>query len=169
MNRFAIRSINALLVGVSLLTVSCKKDVGVLAPITESTQAPAFVGPQWQMSAFLLDPSVDFDGDGKVDSDILPFMPACARDNAIKFNQDGKISAHEGYLRCEDDEPNTNEKPDIWRYNKDTKTITITDGDDTSDISTWEVVEASSSKLTIKTTVVEDGVTFKASIHWKAL
>lgn len=168
MNRFVSRSINALLLGVSLLTVSCKKDVSVITPSTGSTQAPAFVGPQWQMSAFLLDPSVDFDGDGKVDSDILPFMPACDRDNAIIFNPDGKITGVEGKLRC-DDEPATNEKPDTWSYNNASKTITITDGDDPKEVSTWEITEASSSKLSIKTTVVEDGVTFKASIHWKAI
>ncbi|MDB5242009.1 MAG: hypothetical protein JWP57_2634 [Spirosoma sp.] len=168
MNRFAIRSINALLLGVSLLTLSCKKDVDVLTPTTGSTQNLAFVGPQWQMSAFLLDPSVDFDGDGKADSDILPFMPACDRDNAIIFNADGKISGLEGQLRC-DNEPAKNQKPDTWRYNDATKTITITDGEDPTDVSTWEVVEVSSKKLTIKTTVVEDGVTFNASIHWKAL
>ena len=168
MKRISFLPVGSLLLGLLLTTAACKKDVDTLTPGNGGVTSPAFVGPRWQMTAFLLDPSADFDGDGKVDQDLLPFMPACDRDDNIVFDPNGKVMTSEGQLRCDND-PSDNVKPDAWTYNTATRTITITDGDDPGSVSTWEVLEASSKTLNIKTTVVEDGKTFTAILKWKAI
>lgn len=168
MNRTFLRPLSAVLFGLLVMTASCKKDVDPVTPATGGSSTPSFVGTRWQMSAFLLDPSIDFDGDGKVDNDLLPFMPACDRDNSIVFEKSGVVTESEGQVDC-NHEPSEAKKPDQWRYNAGTRTITLTDGSDPTDVSTWEVVEASSRVLTIRTTVTEDGQTLKATIHWRAI
>lgn len=168
MNRFVFRSFSALLLGLLLTTAACKKDTDPVAPEGGTPQGLAFVGPQWQMTAFLLDPSADFDGDGKVDADLLPFMEACDRDNTMMFHSNGQIMTSEGALRCPDESGSTG-KPGTWQYDKASKTLKIVDGDNPADVSTWQVLDASAKTLKIKTTVVEDGQTFSATIHWKAV
>lgn len=169
MTRNTVLSISSLLLGLVLSTSSCKKDVDPLTPDTGITGSPAFVGPRWQMSEFLIHPSVDFDGDGKVDHDLLPFMPACDRDNTMMFERTGKIVLSEGAIRCDGDEQSPTGEPDTWTYDKATKTIKITNHDQGNSISTWEVLESSSKVLKIKTSVTEDGQTFNATLNWKAI
>ena len=168
MKRTAFLSTGALLLGLLLTTVACKKDADTPTPGNGGVTAPAFVGPRWQMTAFMLDPSADFDGDGKIDHDLLPLLPACDRDDSIVFDPNGKIVAVAGQLRC-DNEPADTGKPDTWTYNSATRTITITDGDDPGSVSTWEVLAVSSKALNINTKVVEDGKTFTATLRWKAI
>lgn len=165
MKRIPFSPISAVLLGLLLTTAACKKDE--VTPTPTNADTPAFVGPRWQMTAFILDPSIDFDGDGKVDSDLLPFMDACDRDNSLVFDKGGKIKTSEGQLLC--NKPSSTTKDDSWTYDAGTKSISIVDGEDPGSVSTWEVVDVSAKTLTIKTTVVEQGHTFKATLNWKAI
>ncbi|MGF7215751.1 hypothetical protein GGR92_001891 [Spirosoma lacussanchae] len=155
------------LLGVLLGTVACKQDKASPAPGSASVAAPAFVGPRWHMTAFRLDPPTDFDGDGKLDTDLLSFMSACDRDNALVFDPGGKLITTDGQITC--DTPETGAaRGGSWTYNYATRTITITSGSANS-VTTWEVADLTSQTLTIHATITEEGKPLRTTIVWKAV
>jgi hypothetical protein len=65
MNRFTTLML-AVTAAITLTTSSCKKGDEVVQP-TDNT--PAFVGKNLVMTSFQINPAIDLDGDGKVDTD----------------------------------------------------------------------------------------------------
>ncbi len=149
---------------------ACKKDTDVVQPGT--TEQPGFVASfmnvRFQMSAFELTPPVDFDEDGKPDSDLMQFMRPCDLDNTITFEKTGKVAGDLGKLRCNDDVDPATVKPDTWVYDNGTKKLRITDGE-SKEVSEMDVLEASPKTLKVKMTITEDGHTMTALMTWKAV
>ncbi|WP_266363695.1 hypothetical protein [Tellurirhabdus rosea] len=170
MKFYATRSLSAALLGLVLMTASCKKETDI-TPDGEQPggdKTPAFVGKNLRLDSFIMEPAVDFDGDGKVDPDLTAFMRPCDLDNTVRFEKTGKLSGSNGAQKCDDDtDPNAN--PGSWSYNESTKILTIKDGEDPTDISEWKVVEATSKGLKAEVEVSEDGTSFKAVMSWKAI
>ncbi|QJW88318.1 hypothetical protein HNV11_02480 [Spirosoma taeanense] len=151
-----------------LTTSACKKTNDIVKPDGATTGTQAFVGKRLILSAFTMSPAVDFDGDGKVDPDLMAFMQECDKDNTIVFEKGGRLSGDNGALRCDDDEPATG-SAGTWSYDEQTKILRIIDAEDKTDISEWHVLEASAKTLKVEVSVVEDGVSLKATMTWKAI
>lgn len=168
MNRFTTLML-AVAAAVTLTTSSCKKGDEAVQP-TPVDNTPAFVGKNLVMTSFQLNPAIDMDGDGKVDSDLMVFLRDCDKDNTIVFEKNGKLSGGNGQLSCSDDDADPSAvKPSHWTYNAQTKTIQIVKDDDPSDASEWKVVDASASGLKVEISVDEPTRSYKTIMTWKAI
>ncbi|MVM41966.1 hypothetical protein GO730_37080 [Spirosoma sp. HMF3257] len=153
----------------SLVTSSCKKGDDGVQPANNSS-TPAFVGKNLIMTSFQVDPAIDLDGDGKLDTDLTVFLRACDKDNTIVFEKNGTLSGSNGQLSCSDDESDPSAiKPSHWTYNEQTKIIHITKDSDATDMSDWKVMEASANGLKVELSVNEPGQSYKTIMTWKAL
>ncbi|MVM33552.1 hypothetical protein GO755_26175 [Spirosoma sp. HMF4905] len=167
MNRFTT-SILAVMATLTLTISSCKKDNGAVQPTTDNSLA--FVGKNLMMTSFQVNPAIDLDGDGKLDSDLTVFLRACDKDNTIIFEKNGTMSGSNGQLSCSDDESDPSTvKPSHWTYNEQTKTIHIVEDGDPTDVSDWKVVEASASGLKVELSVTEPTKSYTTIMTWKAL
>jgi len=160
-----INSFIAATMAILLMTLAgCKKN----EIESEPADGLPFVGKRMVLSSFIMDPAVDFDGDGKVDPDLMVFLPDCEKDNVMIFEKGGRLSGDNGAKRCDDDSPGQG-NTGSWTYDEQTKMLRIVDGDDNTDISELKVIEASSKTLKAQVEVEEDGFVIKAIMTWKAL
>lgn len=150
-----------------LAVTACKKGDEAVEPADTS---PAFVGKNLMMTSFSVNPAIDLDGDGKLDSDLLVFLRPCDRDNTIKFEKNGILTGGNGQLSCDADEtdPST-AKASHWTYNAQTKTIRIISDTDATDVSEWKIVNASATDLTVEIAVSEPTRSYKTVMTWKAV
>lgn len=168
MKRISILTPWSALLGLLLVTASCKHDQEPVQPGNNGDFVASFVGVRWQMAEFKLDPALDIDGDGKPDSDLMRFLRPCDLDNTIVFERSGRMSGDNGKVTCDDDhnDPAAN-KPGSWTYDNVTKLLRIVDGDDGS-VSEWIVVDATAKYLNVRTNITEDGQKIGAVMTWKA-
>lgn len=150
-----------------LAASACKKETETVQP---DSSTPAFVGKNLMMTSFRVSPSVDLDGDGKVDDDLLSFLKPCERDNTILFEKNGKMSGGNGTLSCNGAEIDPSAaKPGTWTYNEQTKTIRIVKDNNPADVAEWKVVEASADGLKVEVSVNETTRSYKTTMTWKSI
>ncbi|UFH54296.1 hypothetical protein [Spirosoma sp. KNUC1025] len=148
-----------------LTTSSCKKDSETVQP---GGSEPAFVGKAMMMTSFQVNPAIDLDADGKLDTDLTIFLRDCDKDNTITFEKNGVMSGSNGQLSCSSDEADPSAaKPSHWTYNESTKTIRIVKDNDPTDVSEWKVVDASASGLKVEVSVNEPTRSYKTIMVWK--
>ena len=162
MNRLSLFFLRFGLWGLLLLTAACNQKTAIPAPAFDT---PAFVGPQWTMAAFYLNPSIDFDG--VLDTDLLPFMDACNRDNEMLFGADGTLSLLEGPTSC-GGSPDANRQLRRWAYNASQQTLTLTKSDLTSEPTSWTITAMTPRTMTVETTITENSKPYRSLITWKA-
>ncbi|GAB3955999.1 hypothetical protein GCM10028805_44530 [Spirosoma harenae] len=151
------------------LTTSCKKD-SVEGTVQPQNQTLPFVGKSFVMASFQVDPAIDFDGDGKLDTDLTTFLRACDRDNTIIFASNGSLSGSNGQLSCSTDQADPSAfKPSHWTYNESTKTIRIVKDNDATDVAEWKILESTASSLKVDVDVNDPTRDYKTIITWKAL
>lgn len=164
-----MKRINAFMMAIAaviVLTVSgCKKNDIEAEPAGSNLP---FMGKRLMLSSFVMDPPMDFDGDGKPDADLMFLLRDCDKDNIIIFAKGGQLDGENGAKRCDDDGPDEG-SAGLWTYDEQTKILRIVDADDKTDISEWKVVEASSKMLKVEVEDVEDGVKVKAIMTWKTV
>jgi hypothetical protein len=149
---------------------SCKKDNNEPNPGTGGG-TPSFVGKNWVVQSILLDPAIDLDGDGKPDSDMVPFLDDCNRDDSVVFQADGKMMEDHGAVLCDDDNNVKLKHTHNWTYDATSRKISLADPTTPSEVSTWDVLDLSSSTLNVRATILpEDGKTgaIKATMTMKA-
>ncbi|MVM41675.1 hypothetical protein GO730_35075 [Spirosoma sp. HMF3257] len=161
MNFPLTRLLLGLTLGLLLLTTSCKKDPD------PGPAGPAFVGKTYRLDSFTLEPPIDLDGDGKADSDLTLLMESCELDNTIRFDTGGKISVGLGASKCPDDDPN-DLNGGTWIYDEARSVLKITDRDDPTVQTEWEVTSAGASIKTVSR-FVEGGVTYTGTMIWRTI
>jgi len=77
---------------IGLMATSCKKDEKTL----EEQRMDFVSGTEWVASKMML----DTDNDGTTDTDVMPSMDDCEKDNFIKFDADGTFVIDEGATKC---------------------------------------------------------------------
>jgi hypothetical protein len=165
-------SLKVACLGLLVFTASCKKDPDAITPDQGSGgggSSLAVAGKNLRMVALATDPAMDFDGDGKVDNNLLAFMPECALDNTINFQTNGKISGSEGGKVCPNDggDPDpTDIKEGTWTYEPKTQILRITTGGDATD---WKVLSATGSTLKVSLAMDSDeGDKMSLIMTWQA-
>lgn len=107
----------------------------------------SFTDKYWVMTAFTAAPGIDWDLDGTVETDILPKLEPCEKDDAIMFRKDNQVLRHHGANRCDEDEEEV-EEAGTWQYTPATRQLTRSG--DGSRTATYTVVEVSGSKLVLQ-------------------
>lgn len=165
------------LLGLLLMTASCKKDSDVVKPAPDSSDTGAAsslacAGKNLRLTALTFDPAIDIDGDGKPDKDLLNFMPECARDNTINFEKGGKLSGSEGAKTCpsaDDDNSPASYGPSTWTYDKATKVVRIVSNGDATKVTEWKVIDVSASLIKARIgTESADGSQLDLVMTWQA-
>lgn len=150
-------SLKVACIGLLVFTASCKNTTEPITPGPEQGGSSlAVAGKNLRMVALATDPAMDFDGDGKVDSNLLEFMPECALDNTINFQTNGKISGSEGGKVCPSDGGDSDPvdiKEGTWTYEPGTKILRITTGGDATD---WKVLSATGTTLKVSLAMDSD-------------
>lgn len=162
----ALITFRTLALAAFLLTgaVACKKDHEEASPTPDNS--PAFVGKKWKMVSFTLDNPIDFDGDGKLDSDLTTFLDDCHKDDLVVFEADGKVMGDNGQQRCDDDEQ-TVEQTNTWSFDSASQTLSLKDVKNPGNLSQWRVLVNDGKTLKASVEVKEDGVAMKATLTLK--
>ena len=94
-----------------MLLFSCKKD-------SESkTKSELLTTGSWHVSAYTVDPAIDFDGDGTDETNVYAVMDQCIKDDHTTFFTDGTAELDEGATRCNSSDPQTMQLS--WSIDKD--------------------------------------------------
>lgn len=139
--------------GTFLFIASCSKDEDSVSK-TEIITANS-----WKYAALTINPPIDFFGIPI--SDFLAFMDDCEKDNLFIFNTSGSYTIDEGATKCDDADPQTIEVG-TWSFNSGETQLSLATPDTTI---TMNIVGLSSSKVTLATSEVLEGVTYTTTME----
>jgi hypothetical protein len=78
---------------------SCKKDKQT------KTKGELLTSGSWHVSAYTVDPAMDWDGDGTDETNVYTVMEQCIKDDHTTFHTDGTGELDEGATKCDDSDP----------------------------------------------------------------
>jgi len=81
--------------------LACKKDSE-----TKSKKDLLTTG-SWHVSAYTVDPAIDFDGDGTDETNVYAVMDQCIKDDHTTFFENGTAELDEGATKCDPSDPQT--------------------------------------------------------------
>ncbi|MCG7855788.1 hypothetical protein [Flavihumibacter sp.] len=79
----------------------------------------------WKITKHLVDPAYDYNNDGKLENNAIPFYQQCDKDDYVIFTTDTEGIQHEGTNVCAG-EPQ--QKPFTWSWEESTKKLYISTG-----------------------------------------
>lgn len=128
------------LVALAVTAVSCKKDNESPTP-TKPAPAPTktqlITAKSWKMTSMVSN-----------GMEVISFLPACSRDNTVRFKTGGVATMDEGASKCKNTDPQTEDSP--WKFlENDTKLVLEQD--------TGKVLLLTSDSLKMENRYVEDG------------
>lgn len=129
------------------------------------TKTEMLSGKNWKLSAFTVDPALDWDGTGTAVNNLYSQLQACEKDNISKFSTNGSLIYDEGTTMCSTTDIQT--MNGTWSFNIDETKITVSVPDFATatnefmswDVNyeytprTWDIVSLTSTEL--KVTIVE--------------
>ena len=84
-----------------LLFFSCKKDS------KSKTRTELLTNGSWHVTAYTVDPAIDFDGDGTEETNEYAVMDECITDDRTTFFANGTGELDEGATKCSANDPQT--------------------------------------------------------------
>lgn len=139
----------AMLFLAALVMVSCSKDDE--NDETSKTKKEYLTAGNWKVTVMTISPGVNIFG--TVITDMYAQMPACTKDDLIKFNNDGSIRDDEGATKCDPNDPQTT-TDGTWVFSSDQNSITIDYPDD--DPITMQISTLNATTFSGSYEVVED-------------
>lgn len=112
---------------------------------TETLQQTNFTDRPWKVKTLSALPAIDWDLDGKVETDILSKLEDCQRDDLLILARNGAVLRDAGKRLCEDEDPGKRETGS-WTYDAATKRLTVKE-DDRPQV--YRVVENTTGKLVL--------------------
>lgn len=91
-----------------LLLFSCKKDD------KSKTRTELLTNGSWHVTAYTVDPAIDFDGDGTDETNVYAVMDECITDDRTTFFANGSGELDEGPTKCSNTDPQT--VPLTWSF-----------------------------------------------------
>ena len=123
-----------------LLYLSCKSSRG-----NGVSQSGSFVNKKWEMKSLSVAPAIDWDLDGKKDTDIFALMEGCEKDDILLLKDDKIIVRNAGKVMCDEDEAQEN-RTGIWSYDGANKKLVLKEDQVAQELT---IVESSANKLVV--------------------
>ena len=95
---------------VILFLSSCKKDN------KSKTRTELLTNGSWHVTAYTVDPAIDFDGDGTEETNVYAVMDECITDDRTTFFANGTGELDEGATKCSTNDPQT--VPLTWTFDQ---------------------------------------------------
>ncbi|MBB5439491.1 hypothetical protein HDC92_003184 [Pedobacter sp. AK017] len=108
-------------------------------------QSASFTGKSWKLHSLSVAPAIDWDVDGKKETDILAKMEDCEKDDLLLLRNDNTIVRNAGKLKCDQDDEQEKETGS-WSYDKASKKLTIKEDNDAQVLN---VVESSGNRFVV--------------------
>ena len=94
----------------ALVLFSCKKDE------KSKTKTELLSNGSWHVTAYTVDPPIDWDGDGTDESNVYPVIEQCIKDDHTTFFANGTGELDEGPTKCDPSDPQT--IPLTWAFDQ---------------------------------------------------
>lgn len=102
---------------------SCKKDSDT--PVEDTTTPTELLtAGNWLTTAITINPGVDI-GNGVILTDLFSQLDACEKDDLLIFNTNGTVTADEGAVKCDANDPQS-VNDGTWTISSDYQTLTLT-------------------------------------------
>jgi len=101
----------------ALVLFSCKKDE------KSKTKAELLSNGSWHVTAYTVDPPIDWDGDGTDESNVYPLIEQCIKDDHTTFFANGTGELDEGPTKCDPNDPQT--IPLSWEFDQSESQLTV--------------------------------------------
>lgn len=137
----------------SFTFVSCSDDDDTTTtptPTPQPTKTELITAKNWKLTKQMV--SIN----GSPESDFTQFYDACELDNLHKFATTGAFTIDEGATKCNASDPQIN-STGTWMFTNNEAKLKITEGADVTEV---EIMELSASKLVVKESVTDQGMTF---------
>ncbi len=141
-----------LFVSFSLLFLRCSNND------EPTTPADLLIG-NWSMTADTWSPGYDFYGNGQLVTDAYPLYDACEKDNIYIFKASNVGEVNEGNSKCDAADPQSTPFTYLLKTNNTQLNISISDQGVTIGLD-FDIVQLDATTLKLKTTTVENGVTY---------
>lgn len=150
-----------LIICLTTITVmnSCKKDApAASSSTTTDTKTALLCGKNWMMTAFTVNPGIDYYGTGTLLTNLYGTLQPCEANNLINFSTNNSYTIDEGATKCTAGASQTFETG-TWAFNSDKTHLLMTEtGSSTADDYTIVSLTETSAQLT--QTVVAGGITY---------
>ncbi|WP_162796029.1 hypothetical protein [Pedobacter nanyangensis] len=104
-----------------------------------------FADKPWRLKTFTAAPAIDWDMDGKVETDIFSKIEDCEKDDLLILRKGGTVIRDTGNKLCEDQDAGKQEAG-TWAYDAAAKRLTLTENGRSQ---AYTVAEASAGKLVL--------------------
>ena len=101
----------------ALVLFSCKKDE------KSKTKTELLSNGSWHVTAYTVDPPIDWDGDGTDESNVYPVIEQCIKDDHTTFFANGTGELDEGSTKCDPNDPQT--IPLSWEFDQSESQLTV--------------------------------------------
>lgn len=155
-----------IVVAIMIAFSSCKKDSDAPAVVT-TTPTEYLTAGNWLTTAITITPGVDI-GNGVLLTDLFSTLDACEKDDLLIFNSDGTVTADEGVLKCDPNDPQS-VNDGTWSISSDYQTLTMTPpADNTEDpILTLTIVSLNDTQLVMSFDTEGFGIDKNGSAAYK--
>ncbi|MBL7698604.1 MAG: hypothetical protein JNK79_10605 [Chitinophagaceae bacterium] len=96
---------------------SCKKEKA------SKTKTELLTTGSWHVTNYIVDPGIDWDGDGTEETNVYPVMEPCIKDDFSTFHADGTGEINEGPTKCVSNGSQT--IPFTWAFLEDEKRLQV--------------------------------------------
>lgn len=140
------RKVSMLTIALLIVLSSCKKDDAAKTPKDFLTAG------YWKVTGMEFNPGIDIGG-GVVITDVFDLIvPACVKDDLLKFNTNGTLTEDEGATKCDPDDPQTI-TDGTWTLSDDGKTLTITYPNGQPEVATVTTLNETTLKISTSLTI----------------
>ena len=131
--------------------IGCKKDSDDPATPTPSAKTTALLNKRWGLTAVTAQ-------QGSMIEDVYAQLPACGKDNYLRFNEDRTLEANEGPLKCDAADPQA--RSGNWELvSNESKLLITTPIFGAGGAAIPDIIELSATRMVLRATIIESGVT----------
>lgn len=135
----------------TLLFQACKKD----EKDTPKTKTELITTGTWKMTAYTVNPAIDFDLDGDTETNIFDILDGCVKDDVTTFKTNGTAEGNEGATKCDTADPQTYSL--TWSFASNETKLNL-DGTE------YNLVELTATILRFSYSDVVNGVTYTEEV-----